>query len=66
MTGQGSKGAERRLGDAPQPAGVGRADIVMKSRAHDGVKNVAGPWMLPLSSLEPLAGVASPCGVVGL
>jgi hypothetical protein len=43
----------------------GRADIVMKSRAHDDSKNVHGPCLVVASSLLPLAGAARPCGAAG-
>jgi hypothetical protein len=44
---------------------AGRADIVTKSLAHDGSKNVPGPWTLDARSLLPSVGVARPPGVVG-
>ena len=42
-----------------------RADIVMKSRAHEVVKKVAGPCVVCGRSLLPLAGAASPPGAAG-
>jgi Domain of unknown function (DUF1707) len=52
------------LGQDP-PGTAGRADIVMKSRAHRGSKNVHGPCAVVASSLLPLRGVASPRGFAG-
>ncbi len=50
-------------GKATEPAtGAERADNVMKSRAHAGSKKVAGPWTVEATSLDPLAGDASPPG----
>ncbi len=43
-----------------------RADIVMKSRPHDGSKKVDGPWIVSGTRREPFAGVASPSGADGL
>jgi hypothetical protein len=43
------------IGGGPQ-----RADIVMKSRAHQVVKKVAGPCVVCGRSLLPLAGAARP------
>ena len=44
---------------------AGRADIVMKSRAQEGLKNVAGPCTVEESSLLPSDGVARPRAVRG-
>jgi hypothetical protein len=45
---------------------LGRADIVMKSRAHHGSKNVHGPCWVVASSLLPLDGAAGECGLAGV
>ena len=45
---------------------AGRADIVTKSRAHQGSKNVHGPWTVEESSLLPSGGAASPPTAGGL
>lgn len=42
-----------------------RAERVTKSRPQEGSKNVAGPWTVEGSSLEPLVGEALPPGVAG-
>lgn len=50
-------------GGCADPAG--RADIVMKSRPHEGVKKVAGPCMVDASSRWPFLALASPPGCDG-
>jgi len=42
-----------------------RADMVTKSRAHQGSKNVPGPCTVAESSLLPLDGAARPPGLEG-
>lgn len=42
-----------------------RADIVMKSRAHESSKNRAGDPFIPSSKSTPLEGAAMPVGVDG-
>lgn len=61
---QGIAGQQRsqpELGQDPP----GRADIVTKSRAHHGSKNVHGPCSVVASSLLPLGGAARPRGLAG-
>ena len=55
------RGRRPELGQDPP----GRADIVMKSRAHHGSKKVHGPCLVAASSLLPLDGAARPPGLAG-
>jgi Domain of unknown function (DUF1707) len=55
------RGRKPELGQDPP----GRADIVTKSRAHHGSKNVHGPCLVVASSLLPLDGAARPPGLAG-
>ena len=61
----GRSGTDRADEDPDRAQSPFLADMVMKSRAQDASKNVAGPWVVPASSRRPLAGAASPRAVRG-